>query len=551
MVNKKILIGSIIALITIGSLIYGSYVLITPKPPEPQLWLENPTLDSPLSTTWFWEYGTEGDISDIGYSISSDHVNYKVLGEKKTVTLLYGTPNSSSSPRWGIFNNSGLLPPDNSSIRSEGCWVYHYLDEGEDNGIGQVHNFPSVHFRTNLSMPDEMSDYFITDASLEVIINASVDINVDSYNDWDNTTSTAYIDADKFLIGDSANFYVHLSDINYSYPFRVANFETRDVALGQGDRIGFTDILNITDRDLNYVSKGDLISALNTALETDNQNLSITLGLDIYCEDNKAGGGGDQDLWNYLYFKTCNLTVTYEKKIDYFTSISLNQAGREITGTNIQIIDANLNFKYKINDTWPNAAPLSELRIYINNIFYDKETFKLSNGNASYQEAKFGGLDITDFVNLNEDINLSIQIFLADNFDLNRVIEISIDDIFLYITLKEVGVNWTPVIIGLVGGLVGLTTVFGLYFKIFQFPPLVRKIRKLSNKIRKGKRIKPLLLQKREDFIENNIQDKLKILDLELLDMAKTTFTGKVEKPNNIKMGEIALKNNGGDTIGN
>ena len=123
---------------------------MAPEPTEPQLWLENPTLDSPIEPSWYWEYGTEGDISDIGYSINSDHVNYRVLGEKKTVTLLYGVPNSSSSPGWGIFNSSGLLPPDNASIRSEGCWVYHYLDEGEDNGIGQVHNFPSVHFRTNL-----------------------------------------------------------------------------------------------------------------------------------------------------------------------------------------------------------------------------------------------------------------------------------------------------------------------------------------------------------------------------------------------------------------
>ncbi len=536
MVNKKILIGSIIGVIVIGSLIFGTYLLLSPEPLEPQLWLENPTLDSPIESSWFWEYGTEGDVSDIEYSISSDHVNYRVLGEKKTVTLLYGVPNSSSSPGWGIFNNGGLLQPDNSALTSDGCWVYHYLDEGEDNGIGQVHNFPSVHFRTNLSMPDDMSDYVITDTSLEVIFNASVDINVDSYNDWDNTTNTAYIDADKFLIGDSANFYLHLSDINYSYPFRVANFETRDVALGQGDRGGFTDIFNITDRDLNYVNKEDLISALNTALETDNQNLSITLGLDIYCEDNKAGGFGDQDLWDYLYFKSCNLTVTYEKKIDYFTSISLNQAGRKITGPNIHITDANLNFKYKINDTWPITAPLSELRIYINDIFYDKETLKLSKANASYQEMKFGGLDITDFVNLNEDINLSIQIFLADNFDLNKVIEISIDDIFLYITLKEVGANWTPVIIGLVVGMVGLTTVFGLYFKIFQFPPLVRKIRKLSKKIRKGKSVKPLLLQKREYFIENNIKDKLKILNLELIDIAKTTFTDKIEKTTNITM---------------
>ena len=112
-------------------------------------------------------------------------------------------------------------------------------------------------------------------------------------------------------------------------------------------------------------------------MQTDNQNFTITLGLDIYCEDNKAAGGGDQDLWNYLIFKTCNLTITYEKKIDYFTSLSLNQIGEEVSGGNVRITDGNLNFKYKINDTWPTTAPLSEIRIYLNNIFYDRQTIKL------------------------------------------------------------------------------------------------------------------------------------------------------------------------------
>ncbi|MFX0136557.1 MAG: hypothetical protein ACFFDN_23155 [Candidatus Hodarchaeota archaeon] len=515
MVNKKILIGSIIGIIAIGSLIFGSYLLLAPKPSEPELWLENPTLDTPISPTWSWEYGTEGDNSDLDLIASRDQANYRILGEKETVKLIYGTLNSSTSPDWGIFNNSDFMLPDDYEMRSYGAWVYHYLDEGEEGGLGQIHNFPSIHFKKNISMPVDMSDYIITDASLEVVINGSVNINVDTYNDWNPNATTPYVDWNRFDIGDSANFYAVLSDTKNSYPFPVGTFETRDVALGQGDLPPFEVILELNNTELNYVDKQDLIAALNTALETDNQNFTITLGLDIYCEDNR--GAGDDDLWNYLIFKTCNLTVTYEKKIDYFTSISLNQKGKEISGTNVRLTDANLNFKYKINDTWPTSAPLSEIRIYINNIFYDRKTVRLNSMNSSYQEVGFGGLDITDYVDLNTEVNLSIQIFLADNFNLENVIEISLDDIYLYITLTDIGTNWTPIIIGLGGAIIGLTTVFGLYYKVFQFPPLVRKIRKLKKKVRKGRKLKPLKLDKRDFIVENTLKNKVQVLNLEAL----------------------------------
>jgi hypothetical protein len=532
MVNKKLILGSIIGVVAIASLVYVSYLFLAPQQYEPELWLDNPALETPISPNWYWEYGSEGDISDIDYLASDNQSNYRIIGDKRTVTLISGIPNSSTSPDWGIFNNSDFMLPDDSEIRSYGCWVYHYLDEST--GPGQVHNFPSVHFRTNLSMPVDMRDYEIIDASLKVTFNASVNINVDSYNDWNQTHNTAYIDWDKFLIGDSANFYVQLSDINYTYPFPVASFETRDVALGQGDRPGFPDILEINDTELNYVDEEDLIAALNTALETDNQNFTITLGLDIYCEDNKAAGGGDQDLWNYLIFKTCNLTITYEKKIDYFTSLSLNQEGDTIRGGNVRITDANLNFKYKINDTWPTQAPLSEIRIYLNDILYDRHTIKLSSATSVYQEVKSGGLDITDYLNLNSEVNLSIQLFIADNFNLDKEIEISIDEVYLYITLIQLGGDWTPVIIGLGAGIIFLAIGLGLYSKIFQYPPLVRKIRKLKKKVRRNKKLKPLILDKREVILENNFQKNLQILDLTLID------TGSIiKKPDLTQNNEI------------
>ncbi len=397
-----------------------------------QQWIRNS--DFSTQDDWDWENGTQGDNSDMNAIISSDQANYEVLGEKKSFSVTSGTVNSSSWYGWGIYNNSDFLLPDATAINESGCYTNHILDE--ITGPGQVHNFPSVHFKKNVSMPDDMSDYIITDVSLEVIFNASVDINVDSFYDWDNTTNTAYIDADKFEIGDSANFYTELSDLNNSYPFRVANFETRDVALGQGDR-GHEEVLNITNTELNYVDKLDLIANLNTALEGDQKNFAITLGLDIYCEDNKAGGGGDQDYWDYLIFKSVNLTITYVKKIDEFTTLSWNQEGNKLDSGSVQVTDAKFFFKYKMNITWPSSAQLSEIIFYINDKSYDEGIIKLTNFTNSWQDAKVGGFDVTSLISMDVIITVSIEVFLKDDFELGHGISISIDEVYLNISYIE------------------------------------------------------------------------------------------------------------------
>ncbi len=400
---------------------------------ETKQWIKNPTFESPIEPIWFWENGTEGDNSDVLAVPTPGQADYKVLGEEKTITLLNGTPNSITSPGWQIFNNSDFLPPYNVEINSSGLYTNHNLDELT--GPGQVNNFPSVHFKTNISMPVDMTDYVITNVSLEVSFNASVQINVDSFNDWNPVGDTSEIDANKFIIGDSANFYVELSDIENSYPFKVAEFETRDVALGEGDLVD-PDILNITDRELNYVDDQDLITALNSALDTDNQNFTITLGLDIYCEDNR-GTPGDQDYWNYLIFKTCNLTVTYVKRIDQSTTLSWNQIGNQINGSNHQITDAKLNFQYFIDQNWSSAAPLSELRVFVNNKSFNEGIIKLSSFNSTYQDLEVGGIDVTSLISTDVNISISIELYLKDSFTLNSNVTISIDNLYLNISYIE------------------------------------------------------------------------------------------------------------------
>jgi len=397
-------------------------------------WINNSIFESPIEPEWYWENGTEGDNSDMDATTSDEQANFEVLGETKSFSVTSGTINSSSWYGWNIFNNGDFLAPGTTAINESGCYTYHFLNEST--GPGQVNNFPSVHFKKNVSMPDEMSDYIITDVSLEVTFNASVDINVDSFNDWDPTANTAYIDMDKFEIGDSANFYTEFSDLNNSYPFRVANFETREVALGQGDR-WHEDILNITNTELNYVDKQDLIANLNTALEGDQQNFAITLGLEVYCEDNKAATGGDQDEWKYLIFKSVNLTITYVKKIDQFTTTSWNQVGNTLDSASAQVTDAKFFFKYKVNNTWPSSAPLSEIKFYINDKSYDEGILKLTSANTSWQEAMVGGFDVTSLISTDVPITVSIEVFLKDTFELGQGISISIDDVYLNITYIE------------------------------------------------------------------------------------------------------------------
>ena len=62
--------------------------------------------------------------------------------------------------------------------------------------------------------------------------------------------------------------------------------------------------------------------------DPDHSNFTITLGIDIYCEDNL--GGTEYDTFESLIIKSCNLTFTCVKKIEQFSSLSWNQIGDKI-----------------------------------------------------------------------------------------------------------------------------------------------------------------------------------------------------------------------------
>ena len=476
-------------------------------------WLRNNNFTTQES--WFYTQGLKGDSSAINSSISGGTANFVVLGEKKTHLLISGTPNKSGSPEWKILKNENFLLPKSRVINDSGCYVHHFLDEGIAGE--QIHNYPSVHFKKNISIADDMSKYIITSVSLDVIANASVDPNVDTPND-DYSGSSPDQQA---VLGDSVTFYVEISDLKNSYIFRLA--ENKTTSLGQDNPPTYPNILNITDSPLSVKNQQYLISALTSVLETDNHNFTITLGMDIYCEDNDNSGAGDQDTWNYLIIKKCNLSITYERKIERFTSVSLNQVGDIISGDNIQIKDASLNYKYRIDQSWPgDLSPFSEIRTIINNNPHF-ESIKLTYTNFSFQEVKEGGYDVTSLILKDVNITLSIEFYIANTFALNRTIIISIDDvslIILYVSIKP-GIDTTPYIIGLTAGIIGLVTAFSLYQFHFKYPPLVRKVRKLRKKVRKSKKTKPILVNKRDEIVKSNFQSQIKFLNIELPQLIK------------------------------
>ena len=382
-------------------------------------WLKN----NNFSTQDFWYYtkGAQGDNSTVGADISSDQANYNILGEERIKEI--STPLNDGT--WIQFRNDIFLYPDTAMITSDGCYVDHQYDES----VNQTRNYHSVHWKKNVSMGTDMSKFSINSASLEALFNATVNINIDVEND--NISP-------QFGIGDFATFYVLISDLDFTNPYRVANNKTS--TLGQDSSPTIT---TIPDKPIETVDEEDIITALSSSLDKDpdHSNFTITLGIDIYCEDNF---GTDYDYWDALLIKSLNLTFSYERKVEKFTSISWNQIGNQITGGNLQLKNATLNFNYKIDQDWPTAlSPFSEIRIIINNNRF-AETIKLGDVTSIFQEAKVGGFDITSLISKDVNITVSIQVFIANTFGLGQNITISIDDVFLNITLFETFPNLEP-----------------------------------------------------------------------------------------------------------
>lgn len=245
--------------------------------------------------------------------------------------------------------------------------------------------------------------------------------------------------------------------------------------------------------------------SLSQVLKHDNHNFTITLGIDVDCEDNYPGY--ELDVWYSLLIKSCNLTFTYKKIIDQGTLVSWNQIGNSINGTSVKVTEANLKFEYKVDQLWPTSlSPNSEIRILINDRQHT-ETIKLSNAITSFQDAKENGFDLSSITNPYENVTLSIQVYLADGFLLTNNITVSITNVYLTISYTETFSVFSrePWLFAalLVIAVIATVIVGGYlyaYQKILKYPRPVRKVIKFRKSLKRSNMPNVVIVSRENSF---------------------------------------------------
>ncbi len=461
----------------------------------------HPAAEETISRQWLINYGFNyftgwtsvkegGDPNDVDASINNQEGQYYIYGDSGSLTI----DDPLSDADWTATVNPDLpILPDRYEINSSGCHVFHLWHEN----INQTRNRPSVRWQRTINMPVDMRDYIITSASLEADFNASVTVSP-----WNNggIDREGDIGLDDYSTGDYTEFYILISDVAESFPpVRVAYNHTGELGR-DSPALG-----SYPDTPLDIVPGDVLKEVLASAFENDGFNFVITLGIDIYCEDNEIGV--DIDRWDELIIRNFNLSFSYEKKIDQLTTISWQQTGDQITGENIRISNAILNFDFKTNTPWPSSAsPNSEIRVFIN----DKqlpESIKLSRAELTLEPAFIGMLDVTSHVSKDIDISLKIQLFLADEFGLTENITISIDNADFRITyiISSPDIIPEPVlfrILLIVASVAGLSIGGYLfaYQRVLKYPRPVRKVRKYRRTLTRKKEPTVLISEREKAF---------------------------------------------------
>ncbi|MFX1390107.1 MAG: hypothetical protein ACFE9Z_08605 [Promethearchaeota archaeon] len=400
-------------------------------------WIENPYFTS--MDNWTFSKGLSGDPDDLEANIdlTGEYANFEVIGDKRT-KIIDDPINIANSGNWDKFNKTEpAINPDTAIIDNNGFYVSHSWHDAT------ADQFASVYWKYNVSMDVDMSEYEIISASIDATMYADVDRNVDAQNDaWARYGGDEFSHSDDQPINqpgifDHAFFIIEISDLNVETTYRIAYNQTTNLGQYDEPELNYPTILTIPDKSIEQEGdQADLIYYLNKVFENDpgHDNFTIIVGIEISCEDDNTGS--DYDDWDELRIKDLNLTFTYEKKINELSSISWNQEGErpnDLSSDTVVVNEALLTFRYKLNDTWVSDSPNSELQILINNNKHS-ETVKLSSATTSFQDAKLGGYDLTYLIDEDKNINLSIQAYIADDFKLNRTIEISIDEVFLNVS---------------------------------------------------------------------------------------------------------------------
>ncbi|MHA1932895.1 MAG: hypothetical protein ACW96X_10165 [Promethearchaeota archaeon] len=444
-------------------------------------WLKNNDFTNGID---HWYNKTEGDKTDINATFNDGAANFEVMGNNGSYSLIMEPQNESN---WTTRLNPDLpafpewFSEDSFWINEDGFFARHQWEEGP------IQN-PSVQWVHEVEMHN-MYDYIITSATISANINATVDRNIDVNQSFGDIPEGSNSVSPQGVIYDYVRFYIQIADPEFENIYEIASYKTNYLGLWIDGWGGILDFKNITNSE----PEEDLMFYLTSVLSKDNANFTLIVGIDIFCEDNCRS---DVDTWDLLCINSLNLTFAYEKKIDQFTSVSWNQDSDkidDISKYNIAITNAILNFKYKIDQNWHESSPNSELKILINNV-RSTETIKLIDYNytSQFQDAKLGGFDVKSLISENENINLSIQLSIADNFALNKLTKITIDNIVLdisyveYIPIKNesILIMWWIISILLI-----ITSLLGaISLRSYVFVP--RKIKKKNNLLLRTQKFK-------------------------------------------------------------
>ena len=476
-------------------------------------WINNSDFENEAG----WLFRNQGDISDLSGSIESGAANFIINGAQKlNYQLISGTINNSqSSPGW-INSTNPKIPIYPRRIASQplhqitenGAWTSHIWNESSGTPLNPFQKV-SVQWDKNISLTDDMSDFIITGAILQVKVNATVRASPGSGKDpyvppypWGGIETAGDSYNTYFGEGDYINFYIVLSDLGKGISYRVAEFKPN----GLGTDDGSNSYDNITDTIFEPQDEGDLIFFLNQVLSDDYHNFTLSLGVEINCEDNFVS---DLDIFEDIYIKTCDLNISYIKKIDQLSGGSWNYQGEKIDdeGGSIAIRNARLFFDYKIDKIWTSTSPNSEIRIYINGQQFS-QTINLNKASLLEGQASIDGFILTNLIPIDEKINLTIQVMMGDQFGLSEIYTVSVDNVLLYIsydiyrTAEQTFLFQLLLILAIVAsGIIGGYLIY--YVRVGRFPKPVRKVRKYRKTLTREDMPKDLILERGKAFKGN------------------------------------------------
>ncbi len=479
-------------------------------------WVKN----SGFETADNWFPIIDADDYDIDYNIKNEMANYIINGLEETFQVHSGTPTNISSPYW--FNSTNYrvsaYPTLGFGLNESGFYASHLWDEHS----GSIYNADqrvSVQWEKLITMPRDMADFNITSATLEVTVNATVK----EEKGWGDDVTGGYGGIDVYgddeghgwsiTEGDFVKFYVMLANADKTLNFTVATYLNK--SLGRNEGLGYDHTDFLYDTIFSPKNMYDLIFYINQVLEGNYRNFTLILGMEFNCEDNFTT---DIDEFVNVLIKACDFNITYRRVINRFSKVSWEYKGKKLyygAGIIVDITQALLNFDYKTNKTIPfNLTSNSEFRFLINGI-ENTETIKLYDATTDFQRASSGGFDVTDLIPYNENINLTIQVVLADEFGLNETIAISIDDVSLVIgynlytiipvTRTTISPIFLATFIGLAAIAVAFVSYFIYYFKVLRFPEPIRKLRKYRKSLKKEKIPRDISVISREHAFREKI----------------------------------------------